>query len=49
MPWIYWSNVALISIVGTLVTDKLVDNLGISLVTTTDIFSGALLVTFAAW
>ena len=48
VPWIYWSNVALISIGGTLITDKLVDNLGISLVTTTDIFSGAVLVTFAA-
>lgn len=39
----------LISIVGTLVTDNLVDNLGVSLITTTLVFTGLLSTTFAAW
>ena len=49
VPWIYWLAVVLLSVVGTLVTDNLTDHLGVSLVTTTAIFSGALVVTFAAW
>ena len=39
----------LVSIVGTLVTDNLVDNFGVSLVTTTIGFSLALIATFALW
>ncbi|MBZ9688312.1 hypothetical protein G9F72_018440 [Clostridium estertheticum] len=46
---IYWLAVVLISIVGTLVTDNLVDNFGVPLETTTIIFFIALLMTFAAW
>ena len=46
---IYWLAVVLISIVGTLVTDNLVDNFGVPLETTTIIFSIALLVTFVVW
>src|SRR6476469_6930489 len=34
-PWSYWLTVVLISVVGTLVTDNLVDNFGVSLMTTT--------------
>ena len=49
VPSIYWLAVVMISIVGTLVTDNLVDNLGVSLVTTTVIFSVALLAAFIAW
>ena len=49
VPSIYWFAVVLISIVGTLITDNLVDNLGISLQTTTLIFAVALLVIFVAW
>jgi uncharacterized membrane-anchored protein len=49
VPGIYWLAVVLISVVGTLVTDNLVDNFGVSLETTTVIFSIALLATFAAW
>ena len=49
VPWIYWLVVVLISVVGTLVTDNLVDNFGVALETTTIIFSFALLVTFVAW
>lgn len=49
VPWIYWLAVVLISVVGTLVTDNLVDNLGVALETTTIIFAIALLLTFVAW
>ena len=49
VPWIYWVTVVLISIVGTLITDNLVDNLGVSLETTTIIFAIALAATFALW
>ncbi|MGV8893669.1 MAG: hypothetical protein ACOH2K_12155 [Burkholderiaceae bacterium] len=49
IPSIYWSVVVLLSIFGTLITDNLVDNFGVSLETTTAVFSAALLATFAAW
>jgi len=49
VPWIYWVTVVLISVVGTLVTDNLVDNFGVRLETTTIAFSLALAVTFAVW
>ena len=49
VPWSYWLAVVLISIVGTLVTDNLVDNFGVSLVTTTVFFTLALIATFAGW
>lgn len=49
VPASYWIAVVLMSVVGTLITDNLVDNLGVSLVTTTIIFSVALIVVFAAW
>ncbi|MDB5012193.1 MAG: hypothetical protein JWQ25_395 [Daejeonella sp.] len=49
VPAIYWAAVVLLSIVGTLISDNLVDNMGVSLVTTTILFSSALAVVFAAW
>ncbi|MDD2719734.1 MAG: hypothetical protein PHH47_00310 [Gallionella sp.] len=49
VPWLYWLVVVLISTVGTLITDNLVDNFGVSLETTTIAFSLALAATFAAW
>ena len=49
VPTIYWLCVVLISVVGTLITDNLTDNLGVSLVTTTVVFSVALALTFLAW
>ena len=49
VPGIYWVAVVLLSIFGTLITDNLVDNFGVSLVTTTAIFSAGLLATFAGW
>jgi uncharacterized membrane-anchored protein len=49
VPWMYWLAVVLISVVGTLITDNLVDNCGVPLETTTIAFSLALLATFAVW
>ncbi len=49
VPGIYWLTVVLVSVVGTLITDNLTDNLGISLITTTVVFSVALALVFAGW
>jgi uncharacterized membrane-anchored protein len=49
VPWLYWLVVVLISIVGTLVTDNLVDNFGVALQTTAIVFGIALLATFGIW
>ncbi len=48
-PGIYWLAVVLISVVGTLISDNLVDGYGISLETTTIIFAIALAISFGAW
>ncbi|MFE4369588.1 hypothetical protein ACFRMN_15400 [Streptomyces sp. NPDC056835] len=49
VPSLYWLSVVLISVVGTLVSDNLTDNLGVPLETTTWMFALALAVTFIAW
>ena len=49
VPWLYWATVVLISIVGTLITDNLVDNLGVALETATMAFALALGATFVIW
>ncbi len=49
VPGIYWLAVVLLSVVGTLITDNLTDNFGVSLVTTTVVFSVMLALTFTAW
>ncbi|NMF61694.1 hypothetical protein DP113_33375 (plasmid) [Brasilonema octagenarum UFV-E1] len=49
IPLSYWIVVVLMSITGTLITDRLVDELKVSLMTTTVIFSVSLLVVFALW
>src|SRR4051812_26435740 len=49
VPGIYWLAVVLLSIVGTLITDNLVDNFGVPLETTTIVFSVALAAIFAVW
>ena len=49
VPIAYWLVVVLVSVVGTLITDNLVDNLHISLVTITALFSIALAAVFALW
>lgn len=49
VPIVYWTAVVLISVVGTQITDNLVDNQGVALRTTVIVFSIALAATFAAW
>ena len=49
VPALYWTVVVFISVVGTLISDNLVDNFGVSLVTTTIIFASALVLVFALW
>jgi uncharacterized membrane-anchored protein len=49
VPALYWSTVVLISIAGTLITDKLVDDFGVALQTTTIVFAIALVATFLVW
>src|SRR6476469_9659511 len=49
VPGVYWLAVVLISVVGTLLSDKLVDDLGVPLQTSTIAFAILLAVTFAAW
>ena len=49
VQWAYWLTVVFLSVFGTLLTDNLVDNFGVTLETTTVIFSVALLVTFTVW
>lgn len=46
---IYWLVVVLLSIFGTLITDNLADNMGVSLEITTTVFAIALALTFTAW
>jgi uncharacterized membrane-anchored protein len=49
VPVSYWLVVVLTSIVGTLITDRLVDELGVSLVTTAIVFGVVLVAIFVAW
>ncbi len=49
VPGIYWLAVVLISVVGTLVSDNLVENYGVTLQTTTIAFSAILIAVFASW
>lgn len=49
IPTPYWLTVVLISVVGTLISDNLVDGMGISLVTTSIAFAIILSTVFALW
>jgi uncharacterized membrane-anchored protein len=49
VPISYWIVVVLMSITGTLITDRLVDELGISLLTTTIVFTIVLAAIFTLW
>ncbi|HXK14626.1 MAG TPA: hypothetical protein VNH45_08835 [Gaiellaceae bacterium] len=49
VPVVYWLAVVLISVVGTQITDNLVDNYNVALPTTTTIFSIVLALVFAGW
>lgn len=49
VPVFYWVAVVLVSVVGTLITDNLVDNLGVPLQTTAIVTAILLAGTFALW
>ena len=49
VPAVYWLAVVLISVVGTLLTDNLVDNLGVPLWLTSVVFAVLLAATFIVW
>ncbi len=49
VPALYWTVVVFLSVVGTLISDNLVDNLGVSLTTTSILFGSALAVVFIWW
>lgn len=49
VPSIYWVAVVLISVFGTLITDKLTDDLGVALELTTVVFAVGLAVVFIVW
>ncbi|GGM97765.1 membrane protein [Streptomyces fuscichromogenes] len=46
---VYWTAVALISVVGTLISDSLTSDMGVPLETSTTVFAIALAVVFVAW
>jgi uncharacterized membrane-anchored protein len=48
-PWIYWTTVVLVSVVGTQITDFFTDNLGVSLYVSTGVFAVLLAVVFTVW
>ncbi len=49
VPGVYWLTVVFISVVGTLITDNLTDNIGVSLYVSTAVFFVAMIATFGAW
>lgn len=49
IPSVYWLVVVLLSVVGTLISDNLVDHLGVSLGTTSILFGSALTIVFVCW
>jgi uncharacterized membrane-anchored protein len=49
VPGVYWLAVVLISVVGTLVSDNLVENYGVTLQATTIVFGVILIGVFATW
>lgn len=49
VPAFYWAAVVLISVVGTLITDCLIDIFGVPLTTTTIVFTMLLAAKFAMW
>lgn len=49
VPAVYWVAVVLISIVGTLITDNMVEHFGVSLNTSTIVFAILMFASFGAW
>ncbi|MGW2938102.1 COG4705 family protein [Streptomyces sp. NPDC001156] len=48
-PGVYWLAVALISVVGTLISDNLTDNMGVPLTLSTTVFAVLLAIVLGAW
>ncbi len=49
IPAVYWVAVVLISIVGTLITDNMVEHFNVSLTTSTIVFAILMVASFGAW
>ena len=49
VPAVYWVAVVLLSVVGTLITDNMVEHFGVSLTTSTIVFAVLMLATFGIW
>ncbi len=49
VPAVYWVTVVLLSVVGTLITDNMVENFHVSLTTSTIVFGILMLATFGIW
>jgi uncharacterized membrane-anchored protein len=49
VPAIYWVTVVFISVVGTLITDNMVENFNVSLTTSTIVFAIAMFASFGVW
>src|SRR4029077_9106238 len=49
IPAVYWVAVVLISIVGTLITDNMVENFNVSLNTSTVVFAILMVASFGIW
>jgi len=49
VPGIYWGTVVLVSVVGTLITDNLVEHFNWSLTRSTIVFGAAMLTAFGIW
>ena len=49
IPVVYWVAVVLLSVVGTLITDNMVEHFNVSLTTSTIVFGTLMFATFGAW
>ncbi|MEO5901173.1 MAG: hypothetical protein ABIR68_13760 [Ilumatobacteraceae bacterium] len=49
IPAVYWVTVVLLSVVGTLITDNMVEHFHVSLTTSTIVFSILMLTSFGVW
>ncbi len=49
IPGVYWVAVVLISVVGTLITDNMVEHFGVSLNTSTIVFAVLMFASFGVW
>ena len=49
IPAVYWVTVVLLSVVGTLITDNMVEHFNVTLTTSTIVFSVLMLASFGVW